>query len=172
MTYCLVEKNGVKSWEHIDVLLDYLAEDWELLAEAPEPISYFSIVGGECIPEMQPYRDEAWARVKLLRQEKYKVAPTTFGEAQSDVESRSFISGLVQMATIAKSVGAPFSETFTMMDNTEVTMNADEMISFGVQVGTYVGAVHSRSRELYAQFQECDTLEDLSAIDIETGWPE
>jgi hypothetical protein len=117
-------------------------------------------------------QDEAWERVKYIREQKLQLAPTDFGTAQSDVASMVKISGLVQMAIIAKGAAQPFSEVFTMADNSEVTLDADQMIGFGIEVGTHIAAVHSRGRELRAAiYAEDMTADDLAAIDLEAGWP-
>lgn len=144
--------------------------EWEVLAsfegELPE---FHEIVDGQVVPVVESYRAQKWEQVKALRDEKLKLADTIFGTAQTDIESMVKINGLATMALIAKSAEAPFSETFTMADNSEVTLNADQMIGFGVAVGQHIAAVHGRGRELRDYLQTA-SLEEIEALDIEEGW--
>jgi hypothetical protein len=134
----------------------------------PDDYTIEAIVG----EPVEPLQAEKWEAVKSMRAEKLLLAPTPFGVAQADTESKENISGLVQMATIAKAAAAPFSEVFTMADNSEVEMDADQMIEFGVAVGQHISAVHARGRELRAAiYAEGVTSDDLAALDITTGWP-
>jgi hypothetical protein len=117
-----------------------------------------------------------WEAVKALREEKLLLAPVTIAGtdyvAQSDLASMVKINGLVSMATIAKSLGAPYAEVFTMADNSEVELDADQMIGFGIQVGTYIASVHARAREFRALiYAEDATRLSVECIDIGTGWP-
>jgi hypothetical protein len=143
---------------------------WDSTPEALDPSVYtIELLDGEPV---EPLQAEKWEAVKAVRAAKLLLAPTPFGTAQADTESKENISGLVQMATIAKSAGAPFSEVFTMADNSEVEMSADQMIGFGVAVGRHISAIHARGRELRAAiYAEGVTAEDLAALDITTGWP-
>jgi hypothetical protein len=152
------------------------AADLERPADLPEEAEWESayadwtvIAEGVALDIQQA---EAWEHVKATREAKLQLAETDFGTAQTDVASMVKISGLVQMATIAKAAEAPFSEVFTMADNSEVTLDADQMIGFGVEVGTHIAAVHARGRELRAAiFAEDITTEGLASIDLEAGWP-
>jgi hypothetical protein len=143
---------------------------FDLTPEAFDPDVYtIELLDGEPV---EPLQAQKWEAVKALRAEKLLLAPTPFGVAQADTESKENISGLVQMATIAKAAAAPFSEVFTMADNSEVEMDADQMIGFGVAVGQHISAVHARGRELRAAiYAEGVTSDNLAALDITTGWP-
>jgi hypothetical protein len=122
-------------------------------------------------PDMATVRAAAWEKVKGIRATRLLLSPTPFGAAQTDVESMVKINGLVSMAMLAKGSGQAFSETFTMADNSEVPMDADQMIAFGVSVGSYIAATHARSRALYAEIQAAPTAEEVEAIDLNAGWP-
>jgi hypothetical protein len=100
-----------------------------------------------------------------------KVAPTPFGPVNSDADSRGKINGLVMMALLAKQAGVTFGQGFTLADDTTVQLNADQMIALGVAVGTYVSRVHGRARVLKEAIAAAETVEDVNAIDITSGWP-
>lgn len=114
-----------------------------------------------------------WAEVKELRDIlEQGPAPTPLGNVQTDDASKIKISGLVQMAQIAISALEPFTEHFTMADNTVVEVDALEMISIGVAAGQYVSAVHATARALRVAITACTTIEEVEAVDVEgAGWP-
>jgi hypothetical protein len=152
------------------------SEDLTRPADLPEDVEWVSAYEGwEVVCDGFPLaklQDEAWERVKYVREQKLQLSPTDFGTAQTDIASMVKINGLSTMATIAKANDAPFSEVFTMADNSEVTLDADQMIGFGVEVGTHIAAVHARGRDLRAAiYAEGVTADDLAALDLEAGWP-
>lgn len=150
--------------------------DTDDLVRVPEADDYegypdWSVVAVEEWPTLGMLQAEAWGRVKAIRADKLLVAPTDFGTAQTDLESMVKINGLVSMAMLAKQASQPFAETFTMADNSEVELNADQMIGFGVEVGRHIAAVHARGRELRAEIDAASSADELEAIDLEAGWP-
>lgn len=99
---------------------------------------------------------------------------TPAGIVDSDEKSRGLVSGAVQMAMVAKSFGAPFTETWTMHEGNstpEVELDADGMIYMGIAVGQYISAVHARGTALKKEIELAATAAALEAIDINTGWP-
>lgn len=163
------EKTDVGSTNMVDI------DDWNVVEilddRVPVGIEDVDEEGNIFIP-VPALQAQIWAKVKDLREQKKLLAPTTFGTAQSDVESRLNITGLVAMAREAKDADAPFLEVFTMEDNSEVELDADQMISFGVQVGSYIATVHARARALReAIYDSGATVESLTDIDIDAGWP-
>jgi hypothetical protein len=99
---------------------------------------------------------------------------TPWGEVQSDVESRGNISGLVQMATLSmmQNPPLPFQKYWTMMDNSIVAFDAQNMINFGIVVGSHIDRTHAHSQMLRLAVEAAETEEDLAAIDVEAGWDE
>lgn len=120
-------------------------------------------------------REALWARTKIIRESMSdapgSMATTPFGTVQVDAKSKQNVNGLVTMALIAKGAGAPFSEPFTLADNTTVTLSADHMIGLGVAVGQHVAAVYERSRQIRAAIEAASDHAAMAAIDIEAGWP-
>ena len=115
-----------------------------------------------------------WARAKAIRdglaEEPGATVVTPFGTVQSDAGSQRNIMGLVLMALVAKSAGAPFSEPFTMADNSVVSLDADQMIALGVAVGKRVASIHARARALRGEIEGATTRTALKNIDVKSGW--
>lgn len=116
---------------------------------------------------------------------------TSFGPVDSGMVSRQNISGAVAMAQIAKaaaqtasvttgktvnataSTNQPaFSIRWRLKNNGYVTLDADQMITMGVVVGTFVNAVYARSFTLKDSITSATTIEALKAINVYSGWPE
>lgn len=112
-----------------------------------------------------------WAEVKALRDAK-EAAPavTPLGLVDSDDKSKTKVLGLVLMALLAKQSGAPFEEEFTMADNAVVMLDADMAILLGMTLGQSVSQIHTNGRALRAQITAATSLDELEAIDLESGW--
>lgn len=98
-------------------------------------------------------------------------AITPFGAVDSDDESRANVAGGALAALIAKTSGAPFSVTWTMLDNSTVTLDSDAMISLGLAVLMHVDACHARARALRAEIESAVDMAALLAINVGAGWP-
>lgn len=147
---------------------------------------------GQCQPELLDAQAEAgqralatsaltvdgnrlivWEQVRNLRNENIDAgAPTPFGAVDSDEAARSNVSGAALGALIAKSANAPYSVTWTMLDNSTVTLDADEMIGMALAVLTHVNACHERAREFRAEIEAATNMAELLAIDVTAGWPQ
>jgi hypothetical protein len=116
-----------------------------------------------------------WALAKAKR-ESITDAPgtmvtTPFGTIQSDATSQRNINGMVTMALIAQGMGAPFSEAFTLADNSVVTLSAPQMIGLGAAVGQHVAAAYARGRALRDAIHTALDHDTLDLIDVDAGWP-
>lgn len=113
-----------------------------------------------------------WEQVRALRNEAIDAgAPTPFGVVDSDEQARSNIPGAALGALIAKSASAPYEVTWTLLDNSTVALDADEMIGMAMAVLTHVNACHERARELRAEIEAAADMAELLAIDVAAGWP-
>lgn len=114
---------------------------------------------------LQAAKDRAWAAIKAART---AAEEGTFvfdgGVYQADVVR---INGAVQLAVLAKARGTPFTETWTLEDNTTRMLNADEVIALGLALGQYVSDVFATGRALRDRINAATTIEEVQAI----GWP-
>lgn len=121
-------------------------------------------------------RDVLWRQIKDRRSAVIDGgAPTPFGAVDSceteDVPARTNIMGAVLAAVIAKMTGAPFAKSWTMLDNSVQSFDADQMIAVGLAVLAHVNAAHDRARELRAAIDAAEDAATLLQIDIASGWP-
>ena len=141
----------------------------------PEGIRVFACseesfyAGGATLAEV---RGHLWEKVKALREAKIDGGATFAGKvAQTDLLSRTNISGAALAAVIAKSAAAPFEVTWTFADNSTADLDADEMISLGITAMGHVDACYARARVLRADIDAAADMAALLSINIEQGWP-
>jgi hypothetical protein len=167
----LIEKGDVRQWIPDEVLAAHEAEGWKLLASWDgEPLEYYILRGKALFPDMKKYREEMWKKVKILRDEHERsICETPLGRVQCDDISVMRIVTLTLLAMVEQD---SFSEVFTMADDTEMKVNASEMISIGTAVSRHKSKIHARSEELRAEMERAVNLDILNSIDIENGWPD
>lgn len=98
-------------------------------------------------------------------------AMTPVGAVDSDSEARSNITGAATGALIAKVSNLPYTVTWTLLDNSTVTLDADGMIAMGLAVLSHVSACHERARQLRTAIEGAQGMAELLAIDVNAGWP-
>lgn len=151
----------VSQWNALPIVGDRCPESYEEVDEA-----------GNIFEPLEPAKERRRAAVTAIKDTKQaSLAATSFGIVQNDAKSKTLMNGAVSMALVAKTSGQPFSITWTMADNSEVTLSADQMIQMGVETGSYVDAVQQYSNSLKAQINAASSIAEISAIDIEAGWP-
>lgn len=81
--------------------------------------------------------------------------------------SQQRIGQAAQGAMFAISVGAPFTQDWTLKDNSVVTFDAQQMIGVALAMGAHVSLAHERGRMLREQLEAALTVEDVAAV----TWP-
>jgi len=127
------------------------------------------LYGGAVITDqtgtLQAAKERAWTAVKAAR----SVAEegNFVFEGGSYQADKVRINGAVQLAVLAKAGGVPFSETWTLADNTTRELDADQVITLGLALGQYVSDVFATGRALRDQINAAETIEEVQTI----GWP-
>lgn len=98
-------------------------------------------------------------------------APTSQGAVDCDTDSRNKLNGAVLMAMLALQNSQPFALSWTMADNTQVSLDAIGAIALGQEVGGYIAAVHGHAITLKTAIDAATSFAELAAIDIDAGWP-
>jgi hypothetical protein len=111
---------------------------------------------------------DRWTAIKLARATAINAPlPTPFGTFDSGPDGRTNISNAAQMMSVLKLAGNVPNITFTLADNTAITLTADNMISVGLLLGAKVQTAHSTGRALRVQIDAATTTTELEAIQ----WP-
>ena len=110
-------------------------------------------------------RSRTWTRIKQARS-MAELGDFEFngGLYQADKER---IIGATTLAILAQSVSAPYSETWTLSDNSTVVLDAGQVIQLGIALGKHVSSVFAIGRELRSAITAAQTIEELDAIQ----WP-
>lgn len=132
--------------------------------------------GGVIVPDpdatIETAKARKWAETKLQRDLVINGgAPTQYGVMDSDETSRTNIAGAVLSAIIATNASQPFEVTWTLADNSTVTLDANQMVDVGTVVMSFVNACHEHARALRQQIDAAEDEAALAAIDITEGWP-
>jgi len=91
-------------------------------------------------------------------------ALTSFGVFDSNHESRTLIAGAVAVARELLDADLPFTEDWTLADNSVVTLSGEQMRQAGVEVGLHVSAIFARARVLQQRIEAAETVEAVRAV--------
>lgn len=120
----------------------------------------------------EPLRPFLWEKVKAKRDLVIDGgAQTPIGVVDSDLLSRTNITGAAFGAFLAKSASQPFSIEWTAKDNSIHSLDADGMIALGVAVMHHTSAAHDTARTLRTAIEAGADVPTLLLIDISSGWP-
>jgi hypothetical protein len=108
-------------------------------------------------------REMVWAKIKDARTAA-ELSDFEF-EGQMYQANKEQINGYVTMAMVAIMFQQPFSQQWTLRDNSVQTFNAQRMIALGVALGNHVAGIYAHGRALRAQIDAPDvTPQQLAAI--------
>lgn len=106
-----------------------------------------------------------WGQAKGWRESAINADMSTpFGVIQCRPEDRSNISDAVTLANSLHELGLPVAITWTLADNTAVTLDRTQMIQVGLLLGQRVQTAYGRGRALRAQVGSATTIADVEAI--------
>jgi len=131
--------------------------------------------GGIIIPEEAATLDEQKARkrarLKLKRdQVDWGGVATPNGVVDSDAESKIKILGAFVVAQSKLAMGEPHSVDWRFSDNSVVTLDAQAVMVMGAAVYAHTEHCQAVKNALDAAIDAATTVEELDAVDIETGW--
>lgn len=139
-------------------------EVW-LISAATSPFQSGEIVADQS-DTLDAARDRAWVAVKASRAAA-EVGTFTYDGGTYDID-KGHVTGAVVLAMVAKSIGAPYIETWTLYDNSVRDLSADDVIALGVALGQRVSEIYAIARTLREQIDAAETIAAASAI----HWPE
>ena len=101
----------------------------------------------------------------------YSGVLTPAGFVDSDPNSIRNIQGAHQLASLSKMTQQPFTMDWRLNDNSEVTLDADQMIAMGNAVLAHIQGCYAHSWNLKEEIDLAATEEDIEAILVGAGWP-
>jgi hypothetical protein len=111
-------------------------------------------------------REQRWELVKQWREQAEFSTFTWDGSVfDADEKSAARIAGAFALALASQMAAAPYSQVWTLADNTTRELSATDMVGVGAALGTHVGWTHSRGRELRARIEDpAATSEEIEAV--------
>lgn len=111
------------------------------------------------------YAEKTWERIKAAR-EAAEAAGFLYNGVlfDSDPVSIQRISGAVSLAMLAQAAGQPFSQTWTVADNTTMELDGPGMLAIGVALGEHISAIFEKARDKRAEIAQATTADQLDAI--------
>ncbi len=92
---------------------------------------------------------------------------TPYGKFQCSPEDRQNISDTVLLAQTITNMGQTFSMSWTLADNSVVTLDLAAMVNVGLLLGAKVQEAHTIARTLRATIDAATTIEEVHAV----VWP-
>lgn len=134
-------------------IIDYEAQAWRL-------------PGG--LTELRIAQDAKWVEISGERDRRERDVFPYLGQwLQCDVVSCLRMSGAKEAAAAALAAGVEFNETWTCADNTQLPMTAHDVLGMLPALALWSSGLHATGRDLRAQIEACDTVEEVAAI----AWP-
>lgn len=138
-------------------------EAW-LIADPSSPFQGGQITADQS-DTLDAAKERAWVAMKAARAAA-EAGTFSYDGALYDID-QAHITGSVVLAGVANSAGAPYSEQWTLADNTVRDLDADQVIALGVALGQQVSSIYKTARTLRAQIDAATSSDDLSQI----HWP-
>ncbi|OYV37526.1 MAG: hypothetical protein B7Z80_12575 [Rhodospirillales bacterium 20-64-7] len=108
----------------------------------------------------------AWARIKAARDAAISAGVTYNGNVyDSDATAQMRVTGAAQMAQLAIAAGnMTYSITWTLANNSAVTLTAQEVITMAQAVGLNYQTLFAKGQTLRAQIMAATTQAELDAV--------
>lgn len=137
----------------------------EQIAEKDVPKGKQYIITDTIPVDIAELKQRKWQEIKVMRDIKEQSGFPFMGKiAESDQVSVTRINTASQMALFAKQSNQPFSIPWAMQDGTVINLNADQMISMPVAMGTYVNSLHVKARAYKEQIFNAVTEQEVEAV--------
>lgn len=114
---------------------------------------------------LQDFKDLKWREIKQARTA-YLNSPITtpYGVFDGDPTSQDNIKGAIQLSDKLLAFSQPSDITFTLADNSRVTLTNAELNTVGFVLGAKTNAAHEASSILRTQIDAATTREELDLI--------
>ena len=141
---------------------------WQVVAD-PVPADFeqmpYVVVAGALVADLAAIRDKQRKTITAGRDAAISAgALTPFGIFDTGLDSRGKINGAVTMALLQAVAGAPYEVSWTLADDSAVTLTGAQMMQAGGAVALHVDAMHQRSRVLKGRIEAAATVAEILAV--------
>lgn len=115
---------------------------------------------------MEQKRQQRWEMVKQWRtQAEFSTFIWDGSVFDADEKSAARIAGAFALALASQMAAVPYSQVWTLADNTTRELSAADMVEVGVALGAHVAWTHNRGRELRVRIEDpAATAEEIEAV--------
>lgn len=89
---------------------------------------------------------------------------TGIGEFSADQDSKANVDGAAQAALMAKLGGQPFTINWSLHDDSEITLDADQMQEVGLALMAHINTAHTTARGYKDQVKAATTMVEIEAV--------
>lgn len=122
--------------------------------------------GDAVVIDVELAKPIAIARINVWRDE-LKNQPFTvegLGQFSADNDSKTNIDGAAQAALMAKLGGQPFSINWSLHDDSEITLDADQMQTVGLALMDHINTAHIVARGYKDQIRSATSMTEIDAV--------
>lgn len=135
--------------------------------EKPSPFHVFNFSNGSYYDPrtLQDFKDAKWESIKQARTSYlYSPLTTDYGTFTGDEEDQNNLKGAIQLSDKLEAFSQPSDITFTLLDNTRVTLTNLQLNMIGFALGAKTNAAHALSSSLRTQIDDAESVEQLDEI--------
>lgn len=112
---------------------------------------------------LQDHKDAKWEAMKAARDAAERSTFTWNGHTVDADMAR--LNGAATSVMIAQAQGYNYSDTWTLADNSTLSVTGSDILSMGLALAAHVSACHAHGRALRQQILDCTTKEQVDAIE-------
>lgn len=144
---------------------DFTAHRWVERPERPSQVHTWDTSLKQWVDarSLEQTQDQAWERIKAARSSAI-AAPFTSQGMVFDYSPLQ-VNGAFSAAKAALDAGQPFEVTWTLADNTFVTLSAPQMIQVGLDLVAHVNAAHEHARTKRTAIYSATSIPEVEAIE-------
>ena len=117
------------------------------------------------IRTVEEVKVKKWAELKAAREVAFDAPLTTpFGIFDCTLSARRSITDAVMMLQTLAAAGTPTDITFTLANNTEISLTTAQMVQVGLLLGAKTQAAYARGRAVRELVAAALTIADVEAI--------
>lgn len=114
---------------------------------------------------LEQHRDDQWEIVKAARDAfEFSVFEWDGSEFDANATSQQRIQGAALEAVIAQLTSAPYSQEWTLADNSIRTLSSTDMVAVGKALSQHVTTAHERGRIKRQELNDATTVTQIQAV--------
>lgn len=165
---CSPEQSVLEVGDDVSDATHYIADGVAtIIPAAPDDGMMFAFSDGAWTDTrtLEQHQEAAWVRIKAARDAAINAPLSTpFGTFDADADSRRNLTDAILMLQTLTAMGQEASISWTLLDNTSVTLTDQQLVMVGLSLGARVQTAHATARLLRAAIFAATTAADVAAV--------